>query len=164
MKKQLPILNSAFAILIFLSLALPMETKGQIIFFVPERFGVIDITPANFSGEAHQNAEPSLGVGTSANYGKFVIHAFDDSLFLGGSNYYYTTASASSFDLPWISPNELFDYDATLDWSSAGNCYASLLPSYTSLQVRESPESNCKRAFCNRCCSNREWQPGPTLD
>src|SRR5579859_6198328 len=98
------------AALVMVLAALPLPSRGQVIFGAPERFGVIDITPNNLSGESDQNDSPTLGVGVSANYGKFVVNANNSSLFAGFStNHYYTSTSASTLGLPWVGPDFLSD-------------------------------------------------------
>lgn len=136
MSMPLSNLRRAFAVSLLLAMVLPPAVSGQTVIFSPERFGVIDAIPNYFSGEADQNSEPSLAIGTGKNYGKFMIHAFDN----GGYNYYYTTAGGSGFALPWTSPGDLYDFDATLDWGSAGTCYAALLTSRAQMLVLTSPD------------------------
>jgi len=72
------------------ALAVPLAGSAQIWpwWYIPERFGVINITPNNLSGESAQNSEPSLGVGTGSKYGKMVAHAFPE-------DYYYTSSSSA---------------------------------------------------------------------
>ena len=123
--------NRALSISILIAAAMPLAGWGAAIFGFPERFGVVDITPNNQSGESYQNSEPSLGVGVGAQYGKMVVHAFS-------GNYLY--ANSSSGNPPWTSPGVVSDLDATLDWSTAGTCYLALLPSGGSLNVRKSPD------------------------
>jgi Domain of unknown function DUF11 len=108
----------------FLALVLPAVAWGQVFSSTPEKFEVIDITPTSLSGEDVDNTEASLAVGTSANYGKFAAYAINWNLFYSPTNYYYTTAGASSFALPWTVPYSSAEWSASLDWSSAGTCYA----------------------------------------
>jgi hypothetical protein len=109
-------------------------------YFAPERFGVIDITPTNFSGESVGNAEPSIGVGLNAKYGKMADHAF-----YGGTpgsgvpvNAYY--ASSGHGGPEWLSPGTIADGDATLDWSAGGTCYLSVIPALTQIKVLSSSD------------------------
>jgi len=95
--------------------------------YVPERFGVIDITPFD---EASQNSEPSLAVGVNANYGQAVVHAFT----FGTQNHndYYTTPN---LEPPWTSSGTVVDHDATLDWSAGGTCYLATIPAISQMSV-----------------------------
>lgn len=74
MDKRLVTTNAAFAVSIFLTMALVQAAVGQS-FTIPERLGVVDVIPNNQSGESTQNSEPSLAVGTGTNYGKFALVA-----------------------------------------------------------------------------------------
>ena len=148
-------------------MALPLVNWGQVVSFVPERFGVIDITPNNLSGESVQNTAPSLGVGTSANYGKYVIRADNTTLFGLPTNYYYTTASASSLGLPWGGPSyPSADFGGTVDWSSAGTCYAAvrLIPDALSVLMSSDPTAGVPFSPIPAATlvPNRPfWGPGP---
>jgi uncharacterized repeat protein (TIGR01451 family) len=110
-------------------------------FYIPERFGVIDITPTNFSGESVGNAEPSIGVGLNAKYGKMADHAFYGGTPGNGGvpvNAYY--ASSGYGGPEWLSPGTIADGDATLDWSAGGTCYLSSIPAVTKIKVMRSPD------------------------
>jgi uncharacterized repeat protein (TIGR01451 family) len=115
------------------SMVVVVESGWSQLTFIPERFGVIDLTPNSFSGETLGNAEPSLGVGLNAKYGKAVVHAFS-----GNPNYYY--ASPNFATAPWASPGNVRDNDATLDWSAGGTCYLATLPVFCQIQVLKSPD------------------------
>src|ERR1051326_2906041 len=43
------------------------------------RTGIIDVTPTDSSGEAWNNAEPSIAVGNATLSGQCVVHAFEDA-------------------------------------------------------------------------------------
>jgi uncharacterized repeat protein (TIGR01451 family) len=102
---------------------------------MPERFGVIDITPTNLATEWQQNSEPSLALGLNTKYGKSVVHAFTMG-HLG--NDYYT--SQNRMGPEWTSPGTITAFDATLDWSAAGTCYLAIIPMLSQIQVLKSTD------------------------
>jgi uncharacterized repeat protein (TIGR01451 family) len=152
---------------LLLAMALPAATWAQVVSFVPERFGVIDITPNNLSGESIQNTAPSLGVGTAANYQKFVIRADNTTLFGLPTNNYYTTASSSSLGLLWSGPDyPSADFGGTVDWSSGGTCYAAVFLVPDALSVLTSSDPTAGVPFspipaATYVPNKPFWGPGP---
>ena len=109
--------------------------RSQGTLFIPERFGVIDITPTNLATEWQQNSEPSLALGLNTKYGKSVVHTFT----LGhAANDYYT--SHNRMGPEWTSPGSITAFDATLDWSAAGTCYLAIIPMIGQIKVLSSPD------------------------
>jgi uncharacterized repeat protein (TIGR01451 family) len=98
--------------------------------YLPGRFGVVDITPPDQSGEEDHNTEPSLAVGSGP---RAVVHTFSS----GSSNPLFT--SSGNF-LVWTQSASTFDWDATLDWSPGGTAYASLMPNLAQITVLSSSD------------------------
>src|SRR6516165_3922681 len=104
MKKTKPILNVACFIAFSLAVIIPEAARA---YQMPERFGVIDVIPTNYSGEMFQNSEPSIAVGTLASYQQFLIHAFNDN----AVDWIYGCQSQTALGLPWGVPDEVLDVD-----------------------------------------------------
>jgi hypothetical protein len=104
----------------------------------PGQFGVIDIIPANSSGESNQDSEPSLGLGLNAYFESMVVHTFSIAPDRSWVSYYYTSQSAG--EAPWTNHDLPRDSDATLDWNGA-KCYlAALFHEMRTIQVYQSPD------------------------
>jgi uncharacterized repeat protein (TIGR01451 family) len=107
---------------------------------LPERFGVVNLIPFWSSGETNCDAEPSLAVGTGANFGELAVHAFTGAKGSWGLSQVFT--SQNRFN-QWT--NLVFnDADATLDWSPGGTAYIAYLgiPAGTVLEIGSSAAPN----------------------
>jgi uncharacterized repeat protein (TIGR01451 family) len=118
-----------------LALAVPSTSRGQI--EIPERLGVVNIIPNNESGEVYNNTEPSICVSPDGK--EFAVHAFSP---VPGDLGISQTFTAAGPGATWTVGGLLYDFDATMDWSSGTSAYIAFLPYPPTkvMQVWSSPD------------------------